>query len=633
MSAQEVWRRARIAVRDRFQTLGYARLDPGEAFDRLYEGTPEQVLGGSRLGSLVHIPMANKSFEATLGEAERLRRAEWSCFGRTIQLDDPPNWRKNYMSGQEWPNLPSRRLDYRRTDFAGDAKYTWEVGRLTLLPSLALAHRLTREQEYADRALRWMRDFAAQNPLGHGLHQTSGIEMAVRVLTCSFALALLHPLPRRLSEQKGEAGGSASKAGELRQSGIDSPDADEGVRLCLGLMAQQALHCRDHLSLGSSANNHLIAEYAAMAMMGALFPALRDADDLLKSGVTGLEQETMRQINPDGTSVEQAFGYIPFIWELILYPLVVAEGVGRRIRPDVKERLRASLEFARSVRLPSGATPQVGDEDDGRVLLSADEPRLDLVGNALAVWLDAPGLHTGSQALALLLLGRGPESAEEAPEGRCDFPQGGYTVWRHCGLHVTFDQGPLGWGTLAAHGHADALSLTIFRNGDPLIVDPGVYAYYGDREARDRFRSTPYHSTVHFGGRSQSEMLGPFLWGKRAQVVPKEDGFECEWFSGERHWRHVEVEPGRVRIEDRVAGEGAEILFVLHPSAEVRIDGGMATVRAGGSEAVFEAEGLEAWRAEPGEYSPRYGQRHKTLRLTARFALPHSVTAIRLRDA
>src|ERR1051326_8451659 len=120
--------------------------------------------------------------------------------------------------------------------------------------------------------------------------------------------------------------------------------------------------------------------------------------------------------------------------------------------------------------------------------------------------------------------------ARTAADGVHRFPDGGWTVWREAGLLVTFDHGPLGLGALAAHGHADALSVTIWRGTDGIAVDPGTFAYQEDaaaraaplgggpggappprglspsREApaaRARGRGTPVHSTVHFGGRSQ----------------------------------------------------------------------------------------------------------------------------------
>jgi uncharacterized heparinase superfamily protein len=84
---------------------------------------------------------------------------------------------------------------------------------------------------------------------------------------------------------------------------------------------------------------------------------------------------------------------------------------------------------------------------------------------------------------------------------------------------VLLDAGPLGLGSLAAHGHADALSLWASLDGKPLLIDAGTYAYHEDPAWRDHFRSTPAHNTLTLDGKNQSEIHGPFLWGRKAQLA------------------------------------------------------------------------------------------------------------------
>jgi hypothetical protein len=647
MPAGEIAHRARVAFRDRFAPPAYVSLAPGPAGERLFDGGPANAMATSLLPRWVRSTEPTQEFESVVAAARELLEGRWPLFGHGVRLDNPPRWRRNYLSGAEWPEGASAGLDYRSGGTAGGAKPAWELGRLTLLPTLALAARLTGERAFAERALRWLVDFTVRNHLGYGIHHTSGIEMALRVLTASWTLALL---------------------GERADPARVAP--------ALGLIAQQAFHCRDHLSLGSSANNHLVAEYAAMATLGAAFPSVRGGAMLLDHGLEGLERECPRQIHEDGVPVEQAFGYLPFVWELFLIPFAAAEAAGRSVSDATRERLRASLEFARAIRLPSGRWPQIGDEDDGRVLLAHDDAsRLDRVGGALAAWLGAEGLEvkaaeaggdgTGrarsgdlapggpvaptptpiaarapaegpapraGTALARMLFGREPGQPRAAADGRRDFPRGGYTVWRERGLLVTLDHGPLGLGTIAAHGHADALSVTVFHGADPIVVDPGTFAYHEDPASRDRCRGTPAHSTVSFGGRSQSEMLGPFLWGRRARVVSRGDEHECTWVSGELHARRVEVADGRIVIHDRVRGEGAELVFALAPGAKAEIAGARATLTIGQSRATFDAEGIEAWRLEPSEHAPRFAQRKPSTRLVAGIAGERCRTEVRVTD-
>jgi hypothetical protein len=589
MPPGEIAWRTRVALRDRLAPPRWSKLAAGEAFEMLYIGDPVRALRTSRLAEWLHVPEDADGFEAVLAEAAALGASRWTLFGDAVTLDDPPRWNRNPKTGDEWPDTPSDRIDYRRGGLAGDTKRVWELGRLTMLPDLALAARLTGSLAHAALAARWLNDWNARSRFGRGIHYTSGIEIAIRVITASLTLAWL---------EEGAAGAEPGPA--------------------LGLIAQQARWCSDHLSLGSSANNHLIAEYAAITVAGALFPALRGGERLLDLGWNGLQRETLAQFHPDGVNAEQAFGYLPFVWELLLAGFSAGEAAGLDVDRAVRERLAASLEFARCVRLPDGRMPQIGDEDDGRVLLAAEGPsRLDLIGNALAAWLDKPALSGDAPGLALLLSGGAPSRARAAEAGRHEFVHGGYTVWRLGPLLVTFDHGRLGLGALAAHGHADALSVTIFRGADGLVVDPGTLAYHEDAAARDRCRGTPVHSTVSFGGRSQSEMLGPFLWGRRAEVEPGPGGWTCLWAGGERHTRSVEVSGESVTIEDRAEGRNAELAFALAPGATVTLDRSRAIVVSGGSRATFEREGGEAWRVEPSEHGVRFGRRVPAQRLVA----------------
>ena len=603
MSAGEIAHRARVAFRDRFAPPAYVSLAPGPAGEQLFEGGAANALETSLLPRWTRSLEPAEDLAPVVAAARALLEGRWSLFGHEVRLDDPPRWNRNYVSGAEWPDAASAVLDYRRAGIAGGPKPVWELGRLTMLPTLALAARVTGEAAFAERALAWLADFTAENSLGRGVHHTSGIEMALRVLTVSWTLALL---------------------GERADAARVAP--------ALGLLAQQALHCRDHLSLGSSANNHLVAEYAAMVTLGAAFPSARGAASLLDRGLAGLERECLLQIHADGVPAEQAFGYLPFVWELFLIPFAAAEAAGRRVSEASRARLGASLEFARAIRLSDGRWPQVGDEDDGRVLLAHDDAsRLDRVGNALAAWLGAAALCAGESALARVLFGRAPGPPRAATDGRHEFAHGGYTLWRERGLLVTFDHGPLGLGPLAAHGHADALSLTVFRGTDAIVTDPGTFAYHEDPEARDRCRGTPAHGTVSFGSRSQSEMLGPFLWGRRALVTSRGDEHECAWATGELHARRVEVAGGRVAVHDRVRGESPTLAFALAPRASVEIDGARATVSIGTIRASFEAEGLGPWRIEPAEHAPRFARREPATRLVAAIPGSECRTEIRFR--
>ncbi len=84
-------------------------------------------------------------------------------------------------------------------------------------------------------------------------------------------------------------------------------------------------------------------------------------------------------------------------------------------------------------------------------------------------------------------------------------------------MQAVIDAAPLGYLSIAAHGHADCLSFVMSVAGEEILIDPGTYCYHSDPVWRDYFRSTRAHNTVGVDGVDQSEMAGPFMWLERAQ--------------------------------------------------------------------------------------------------------------------
>jgi uncharacterized heparinase superfamily protein len=66
--------------------------------------------------------------------------------------------------------------------------------------------------------------------------------------------------------------------------------------------------------------------------------------------------------------------------------------------------------------------------------------------------------------------------------------------------------------SIAAHAHADALSLEVRHDGVDILADPGTYCYHGEPTWREWFRSTAAHNTVAVDEDNQSVSGGPFLW-------------------------------------------------------------------------------------------------------------------------
>ncbi|MCS7066609.1 MAG: hypothetical protein NZL85_10125, partial [Fimbriimonadales bacterium] len=249
MEPREVAIRATRLLQERFAPL--PKEPPEQTWQRL---CPHVNLSDwlQQLGERLPLhPAALPDVERTrlLQEADALLNGKWRLFGYEVHLDNPPRWNRNYLLGKAWMDAPAKAIDYRRIDVAGGVKYVWELSRHQPILRLAQAYALTGDSCYAETCLRWWLDWIERNPRGWGIHWTSALEHAIRVFVWLYTLRLLATSPHdSLSHTTAE------------------------VAKLLGAILQHGEYIERHLSPGSSANNHLIGEAAALAFAGSLLP-------------------------------------------------------------------------------------------------------------------------------------------------------------------------------------------------------------------------------------------------------------------------------------------------------------------------------------------------------------------------
>lgn len=440
-----------------------------------------------------------------------------------VDLGPDIDWNRDYETGAPAPLGYANAIDYRDARIAGDAKIVWEPSRHLHLAVLGRAYRATGNVDYARAGLRQIESWIAQCPFGTGMQWRSPLELAIRAINWTWFLALIAP------------------------SGLLA-----GAPLARVLHALDA-HVHDitrKYSRGSSANNHRIGEAAGVFVACACLPHLAHARARAAASARMLEEEILAQNFADGGNREQAFGYHVFVLQFLLIAAHAARCTGHAFSQAYRDRLEAMIDFVDAVTA-AGPAPMYGDSDDGYVLDLGDRSR------------------GGRELLGVgdCLLGRGPREWSEPlmwlfpdaianparpPLSSRAFPDTGLYLlqWGDAGrgdaVSLTFDCGPLGFGPLAAHGHADALGITLRVSGEDVLVDPGTYDYFRYPRWRDYFRSTRAHNTIAIDDVDQSEMAGPFMWGTRANA-------RClEWSHDDSGARVIGEHDGYARLADPV---------------------------------------------------------------------------------
>jgi len=536
-------------------------------------------------------------------------------------------WLIDPVSGRSWPGADRFAFDvpYRRDHHRGDVKFVWELNRLQLLPSLALQAASAGDDAAAAKVFAVLRGWMVANPPYRGVNWTSGVEAASRMVSVLAGLSFVAP---------------------------GSPEDRAAVR---AFIAAHHHWIARYPSRFSSANNHRVAELAALWLAALCAPGLGRSRPVRVQAA--LEREILRQFHPDGVGAEQAVAYAAYSLEWFTLAGIAADAARRPFSDAFRERARGAGDSLRWLLDSDGRTPQIGDSDGGRVLAlgRAAEPRYAAsVAAMTARWLGDPQPPPSQRDPALRDLLCPATPSAPAPKGARTFNEGGLSVWRRPradgDLLLAFDHGPLGATSIAAHGHADALSIWLHWGGEAVFADPGTYLYHAGGALRDALRATAAHNTLTLEAQDQSRIIGPFAWAEHARhrlLSADDDGVEAQHDGYRRrfgllHRRRVQVQDGGVLIEDRLIGRRRgldwSIGFTLGPGVAVQIDGGEATLTtAAGRRLQLDASDRNGaalpWSLLQTPFAPAFGQLQSAshLRLTGTVGAAPLVCTTRIR--
>lgn len=551
--------------------------------------------------------------------ADQLLDNQLTFFGRTVDMGRNIDWHRDWHQALTPKLRLSLFTDYRDAPRNGDCKEVWEPNRHHQLVVLARAYHALGDQRYADKVAQLLEHWLDQNPYGYGMNWRSPLELGIRLINWVWALDL------------------------IQDSGAVSTD------LSTRLHQAAFLQCRDlaaKFSQGSSANNHLIGEAAGL-FIAASYWFGQTQSAWIATSRSILEEQLVAQQFESGCTQEQALNYQFFVAQFYLFCGCVDLWTTRSLSDTYWRKLRQYLTFTNHFRGFDQQLPLFGDQDDGYVLNLGYHPHdLSDYRGWIAMLAGAP--HARHSASALLLGKREPANltfgtsecnGTPLPTATALFDAGyAFLNAPAQGISVLLDAGPLGYGSMAAHGHADALHFACSIDGQPLFVDSGTYDYFTYPELRSYFRSTRAHNTISLDGTDQSSMSGPFMWNRAAVAhldapahgdAPNDDnGIQTiagtitsypavdHKFGGIHRALALDASRGALSIQDRVdvtADTLVEHFFHVHPDVKVEpVDEHSYQFKVAGKTLMFTLpEGLDHRLETTGElsyFSPVYHQ-------------------------
>jgi hypothetical protein len=442
-------------------------------------------------------------------DSDRILSGRWRAFGHLeLQVDDPPCWHKDYLAETDLATSASAfKLNHRQLPNGADVKLIWELSRWYELTRLAMAAYVLGDTHAAEKCVAWLEDWVRHNPPYHGWNWASALEAGMRLVQFTWIDALLSKMPNVRFE-------TAARIQERLSA------------LRAAILPAHVWFTWRHRSFGSSANNHLIGELAGLILATTRWPQLTALTANRSLLQLMWEREVMLQFAPDGGNREQALNYHLFSFELCWQVREAIHSTGEKISIAVEERLFKAADFFWNVQV--GKEPwDYGDSDSaygmpffGNEQTLVSEWRRWLAGKespALRFWL-------GGFPETSPLIGFGPPAHAHEAGPWWHYRDTGIAVIESGFWFLRWDLSPLGYPRTAAHGHLDALHVSVWVNGVAFVIDPGTGAYYGETALRTWLASRSAHNAPCPASGEWPERAGPFLWAEQhSQPVLKSE--------------------------------------------------------------------------------------------------------------
>lgn len=294
--------------------------------------------------------------------------------------------------------------------------------------------------------------------------------------------------------------------------------------------------------------NHGMMQNIALLMLSLYYPELDRDGQWRNLAVERMRRHLEEGVTPDGVFRELTPQYHWFAVVNTLWFVGACRQAGIELDPLFEDRLRGLLAFGTQILYPDKTLPAIADST------RRFAPRvLDWMWDLVPDWPEARELREALES----------DGCPNRPGARL-WPEAGFFVLRSPAPDWTPQSAMMLTLKLhsesRAHAHHDALSLTLFGHGLPLIDGPG-YPSYADRERRRRLVGTVSQNTVCVDGASQRIGRATIT----ADDVRLEDGLpqftavggRVSLYDGVDHERTVFFGPaaGSVLVVDRLTSD------------------------------------------------------------------------------
>ncbi|WP_179393838.1 alginate lyase family protein [Lacticaseibacillus absianus] len=360
-------------------------------------------------------------------------------------------------------------LDYEAV-FNDDPEWCFMLNRMDWLSTLMLAGQLSGQQHYYQAGLAAMQTWVAQHQTLQPRNSTRTLDTGIRLINWVDALTVL-----------------------VAADAID----DQSLQTITASALAQAAYLQTHYIPKYKTSNWGSIQTCGLLVTLPLLQADYADTALFRWAQTELCEQVDLQVLDDGMQWEQSLMYHVEVLNNLMRVLARQRECGFALDPRIAPAAHRMATALQLTLTPSGELEPFGDTD--RIAAG------DVFTRASLLFDDATLRYSGMpapDAETLYAFGSGVAAAYAALTPRrpetCVFDgtdSGNFAVrsdWQATANFMFFNNGPLGSG----HGHADNLHVSVYGDGEALLVDSGRYTYREDHPLRPLLKGMAAHNGV-----------------------------------------------------------------------------------------------------------------------------------------
>ena len=487
---------------------------------------------------------------------------EYSFFNAKINLFEVKDWRKDYKNNTTSKLCYYGKINRQDLGEQGDIKYVAELSRFHFLPFIAFKYISTKESEFSNFITDFLTDWELQNPYLNSIHWTSGIEVGIR----SVNLIYTHQV--------------------LNNTNVLTQKQDFLIKK---LICYNYEYLKNHLSLFSSANNHLIGELLGLVAISNYFSS---SNFNVKKWNSYFFKEFGKQINNDGVDMEISTRYHAAVTDHFLNGFEFIKNSGNKIPVDITSKFKKMFDFVNHSNF-IGNTVCFGDDDNSKLIypyfddnFSLYESLLQSSNHLFEIKYNNGNLDSRNY---LIFGNKINNKINKAKYRDVIFKDSGFCFMYDNAAKLSFDVGKIGDDLLAAHGHSDLLHFTFENEGIEYIVDSGTYQYHQDTMFwRNYFKGISAHNCISVNNKNHAVSNGRMGWlnnpktelvdyefnSTKSLCIAKNEGFKDD---GILHERKIEFDKSEkiIHIIDKLKTSNkhkkSNICFYLHFHPKVKV--------------------------------------------------------------